>query len=132
MSQRRLKLTVLLRDVPHPPPRRLCSHPPYSPRWLASRGRTAEALQQLCKIRGVPSDDHRIQHEYLDIIVETRLDRAETLERHPNLQSGCTMDLIKLEFYGLGHLFTRRTWQRMSVGMTVVFFQQFIGINGRV
>lgn len=38
---------------------------PFSPRWLASKGRNKEALATLSKLRRVPEDDERVQYEYL-------------------------------------------------------------------
>src|SRR5947207_9403845 len=40
---------------------------PFSPRWLASKGRDDEALASLAKLRQLPPTDHRVQQEWIDI-----------------------------------------------------------------
>ena len=103
---------------------------PYSPRWLASRGRNAEALRALVKIRGVPASDPRIQREYLDIVIDCRLDNEATAARHPTLQNGTLFSRIKLELHGFLDLLKPRVLRRTFTGIAVVFFQEFSGING--
>jgi hypothetical protein len=43
---------------------------PYSPRWLVTKGRNAEALAALCKLRRLPNTDPRVQAEWLSIRAE--------------------------------------------------------------
>jgi hypothetical protein len=43
---------------------------PFSPRWLASKGRNEEALQSLAKLHSLLTSDRRVRQEYMDILVE--------------------------------------------------------------
>lgn len=96
---------------------------PYSPRWLALVGRNEEALSSLCKLRGLPSEDERIQSEYRGIVAEANFQKIVQQRRHPNASG------IKLEVASWGDLFTKKMLRRLIVGCGVLFFQQFSGIN---
>ncbi|RMY17920.1 hypothetical protein D0867_05688 [Hortaea werneckii] len=61
---------------------------PYSPRWLAMKGRTAESLASLCKLRRLPESDDRVQTEYNGILAEVAFQTAVQERRHPGLQPG--------------------------------------------
>lgn len=43
---------------------------PFSPCWLASKGRNKEVLQTLCKLRQLPSNDERVLREWYEIRAE--------------------------------------------------------------
>ncbi|KAL5363441.1 general substrate transporter [Aspergillus floccosus] len=83
---------------------------PYSPRWLALVNRQNDCLTSLCKLRGLPSSDETVQLEYQQIVTEISFQKA-------------------LELLSWMDLFTRKVWRRTAVGVGVVFFQQFSGIN---
>ena len=44
----------------------------YSPKWLAMRHRPDDGLQRPRKSRRLPSDEHRVQTEYQEIVTEVR------------------------------------------------------------
>ncbi|XP_044500947.1 sugar transporter ERD6-like 7 [Mangifera indica] len=81
---------------------------PESPRWLAKRGKGKEFEAALRKLRGKDAD---ISHEASEI-----QDYIETLERLPKAR---VLDL-----------FQRRYLRSVTIGVGLMFFQQFGGING--
>ncbi|KAI6878622.1 hexose carrier protein [Hortaea werneckii] len=98
---------------------------PYSPRWLAMKGRTAESLASLCKLRRLPESDERVQTEYNGILAEVAFQTAVQERRHPGLQPGG----LKLELAQWADLFHKKRWRRTAAGAGVMFFQQFQGVN---
>ncbi|KAJ4823996.1 hypothetical protein Tsubulata_039254 [Turnera subulata] len=81
---------------------------PESPRWLAKVGREKEFEAALRKLRGQNAD---ISHEAAEI-----KDYIETLERLPKVK--------------LFDLFHRRYRRSVIIGVGLMVFQQFGGING--
>lgn len=96
---------------------------PYSPRWLALVNRREECLACLCKLRGLPESDERVQNEYTSIITEIAIQNLAFERQHPGAIG------IKLEVLSWLDLFRRKLWKRTAVGVGVAFFQQFSGIN---
>lgn len=108
---------------------------PFSPRWLASKGRDAESLAALCKIRRVSPDDPRVQAEWLDIRAEVAFQKEIAEKRHPNLgraSKRSRSDAIKLELASYADCWKRGYWRRTIVGVGLMFFQQFVGINALI
>lgn len=106
---------------------------PFSPRWLASKGRDQETLQSLSRLRRVPQTDQRVRLEWFDIKAEVALQREALRERHPKLflnESKGTK--VKCEVVGWTDLFRKNCWRRTMVGMGIMFFQQFVGINALI
>ncbi|KAI4101881.1 MAG: hypothetical protein L6R37_004702 [Teloschistes peruensis] len=102
---------------------------PFSPRWLASKGRDDEALHNLGKLRQLPVTDHRVRQEWFDIRAEVAFHRQTSAIRHPHLQSKSMMNSIKLELVSWSDCFRRGCWRRTHIGIGIMFFQQFVGIN---
>ncbi|KAI7330654.1 hexose carrier protein [Hortaea werneckii] len=98
---------------------------PYSPRWLAMKGRTADSLASLCKLRRLPESDDRVQTEYNGILAEVAFQTAVQERRHPGLQPGG----LKLELAQWADLFHKKRWRRTAAGAGVMFFQQFQGTS---
>lgn len=96
---------------------------PYSPRWLALVDRREECLASLCKLRGLPETDERVQNEYTSIITEIAIQNLAFERQHPGATG------IKLEVLSWLDLFRRKLWKRTAVGVGIAFFQQFSGIN---
>jgi hypothetical protein len=96
---------------------------PYSPRWLALVNRKDDCLSSLVKLRGLPSNDERVQAEFNGVMAEVNFQRLVQQERHPEANG------IKLEILQWLDLFSRKTWRRTIVGVGIGFFQQFSGIN---
>jgi MFS family permease len=105
---------------------------PFSPRWLASKGRNKEALQTLSRLRRLPITDRRVRQEYMDIQAEVRFHHQINAERHPDLQGGGTKNAFLREMASWADCFRKRTWRRTHIAIMVPFFQQFSGINALI
>lgn len=106
---------------------------PFSPRWLASKGRDQEALESLAKLRQLPKSDTRVLQEWYDIRTEVAFQKEVAQERHPKLfGSRKAADRIRLELTSWADCFKKGCWRRTHVGMGIMFFQQFVGINALI
>ncbi|KAF2723414.1 putative MFS monosaccharide transporter [Polychaeton citri CBS 116435] len=105
---------------------------PFSPRWLASKGRIQEALASLAKLRQLPETDPRVQQEWFDIRAEVTLHQEIQAERHPTLQDGSKSSRLRLEIQSWLDCFRRGGWRRTHIGVIIMFFQQFVGINALI
>ncbi|OTA38589.1 hypothetical protein BTJ68_01358 [Hortaea werneckii EXF-2000] len=93
---------------------------PFSPRWLASKGRDQEALHNLAKLRQLPTTDRRVQLELFDIRAEVALHQEINAERHPKLQDGSASSRFLLEIQGWFDCFRRGCWRRTHVGIGII------------
>ncbi|POR38574.1 Putative glucose transporter rco-3 [Tolypocladium paradoxum] len=105
---------------------------PFSPRWLALKGREQDALVSLAKIRCLPATDSRVQREWLEIITESKFQQGILAERHPKLVHGGQLEKLKLEFVSWADCFKKGCWRRTHVGAGLMFLQQFVGINALI
>ncbi|OCT45448.1 High-affinity glucose transporter [Cladophialophora carrionii] len=108
---------------------------PFSPRWLVSKGRDREALAALVKLRRVPADDPRLQAEWYDIRAEVAFHKEVAQKRHPELGlqgRRSRLSAIKLELTAYADCFRQGYWRRTMVGIGLMFFQQFVGINALI
>lgn len=97
---------------------------PFSPRWLASKGRDEEALDSLCRLRSLPASDRRIRQELMDIQAEVRFHQQINRENHPEFQSGGTKNAILQELSSWADCFRKGCWRRTHIGIGLGFFQQ--------
>lgn len=97
---------------------------PFSPRWLASKGREEEALQSLSRLRQLPATDKRVRQEFMDIKAEVRFHQEINAQKHPNLQGGGLKSSLLLEMAGWADCFKSGCWRRTHVGVMLMFFQQ--------
>ncbi|KAF2456132.1 MFS transporter [Lineolata rhizophorae] len=108
---------------------------PFSPRWLVSKGRDSEALATLTKLRRVGEDDPRVQAEWFDIRAEVAFHKEVVETTHPSLGvSGHRSRgaAVKLELAAYMDCFRQGYWRRTMVGIMLMFFQQFVGINALI
>lgn len=105
---------------------------PYSPRWLSSKGRDKEALEVLSELRRLPPTDSRVQQEWCEIRAEVTFKQEVSRERHPHLQKPTRANRIKLEIVAWTDCFKHGCWRRTLVGVSIMFFQQFVGINALI
>lgn len=97
---------------------------PFSPRWLASKGRNAEARAVLAKLRRLPENDELVHLEFLEIEAAVRFDRETANEKYPGKKG------FKLSVQQYLDLFRHwPTFKRLAIGCVLQFFQQFTGIN---
>lgn len=82
---------------------------PFSPRWLAFQARDSEILDVLAKLRERPRTDPGVQQEWREIKVEVALVReTQTTWRE---------------------MWVGKIRKRTLIGVGIMFFQQFSGIN---
>ncbi|KAL8644775.1 MAG: hypothetical protein Q9210_007078 [Variospora velana] len=106
---------------------------PFSPRWLASKGRDDEALESLGQLRQLPVTDWRVQQEWFDIRAEAAFHRQTNAIKHPGLQRKSKVNSIKLEIASWIDCFRKGCWRRTHVGIGLMFFQvslyQSVGLS---
>ncbi|KAF8234435.1 general substrate transporter, partial [Tricholoma matsutake] len=107
-----------------------CFFLPPSPRLLVLHGRHEDALQSLARLRQRPLSDISLQIELLEMKVETRLiqqtitggESTDTDKREPWT--------LRAELRGWKRLFGQKYRDRTMVGVFIMVFQQWSGING--
>ncbi|RAL63199.1 hypothetical protein DID88_004278 [Monilinia fructigena] len=106
---------------------------PFSPRWLSYKGRDGEALEALMNLRQLPGSDPRIQLEARQMHDEVSHIREIHLQKYENLMesiSACSK--IKLELALWRDCFSPESIKRTHIGVVIMFFQQFVGINALI
>ncbi|KAJ8069847.1 hypothetical protein OCU04_000261 [Sclerotinia nivalis] len=101
---------------------------PFSPRWLSSKGKDDEALKALTKLRQLPDTDPRIRQEARQMREEVIHIREIHLQKHENIMNSA----IKLELALWGDCFASDSIKRTHIGVVIMFFQQFVGINALI
>lgn len=105
---------------------------PYSPRWLALRGRDQECLASLCRLRQLPDTDPRVQAEWITIRAEAIRNREVLVKAHPTMTDKSTKSEFKLELASWVDMFRVGSIRQTMIGILLMFFQQFVGINALV
>ncbi len=102
---------------------------PPSPRWLASRFENQPALCYLAQLRQLSPDDCKVQNEWMEIRVEVVYLREIREAQHPTLQRRSRLNRFKLEIASWLDCFESRYWKRTQIGVLLMLFQQFVGVN---
>ncbi|GFZ44935.1 hypothetical protein JCM24511_02661 [Saitozyma sp. JCM 24511] len=105
---------------------------PYSPRWLAMSGRDRDCLDSLCRLRQLPSTDPRVQAEWIVIRADAVRAREVEVLAHPSLSQTGSWSEFKLEMASWGDMFRGGVIRQTMIGIVIMFFQQFTGINALV
>lgn len=105
---------------------------PFSPRWLAGKGRDLEALHSLMRLRKLSKEDPRLQAEWIAVRAEAIRNREVLVQAHPSLQGQDGLSELKLEIASWVDMFKPKMLRRTQIGIMLMFFQQFVGINALV
>lgn len=105
---------------------------PFSPRWLAFKGRDEQSLVTLAKIRQLPTTDERVQQEWFEIRSEVAYQNERNAALHPNQKTEGLWNQIKLQFMLYVDCWKMPIYKRTQVAVGLMFFQQFVGINALI
>lgn len=103
---------------------------PYSPRWLAQVGRDEDALQSLVRLRRLPATSPVVQAEWITIRAEAIRNRDVLVTAHPTLVGDDLKSVLKMEAASWMDMFRPGVNKRTMIGVALMIFQQFTGING--
>ncbi|RAK86349.1 sugar transporter [Aspergillus costaricaensis CBS 115574] len=101
---------------------------PFSPRWLAMRGRDQDSLSCLAKLRKRSPQEEKVQLEWKGILSEVRFQQALLERDYPD--HACHPLLVGFKQWV--DLFRPRYLRRTLVALAIPFFQQFSGVNAFV
>ncbi|GAB5590991.1 hypothetical protein Unana1_05891 [Umbelopsis nana] len=102
---------------------------PFSPRWLMSQNREADALKVLSRLRRLPPDTPIIEEEWREIKATVEFDRQVEKERYPQHINNGARGKFMIGLGGYLDLFRKGIFKRLWLGCALQFFQQFTGIN---
>ncbi|OCF61357.1 monosaccharide transporter [Kwoniella mangroviensis CBS 10435] len=105
---------------------------PYSPRWLAFKGRDEESLQSLMTLRRLPASDPRVQAEWIAIRAEAVRNREVAVSAHPQYQGDSFSSQLKLEAATWADMFRPKFFRKTQIGIMLMFLQQFVGVNALI
>jgi MFS family permease len=105
---------------------------PYSPRWLMAQGRDEEALAVISKLRRLPEDHHLVIEEWKDIKATVEFDHHLERQRYPEHVDNGSKGRTMIELLGYRDLFRKGTFNRLCIASTLMFFQQFTGMNALI
>jgi hypothetical protein len=92
---------------------------PFSPRWLATRHRDDDCVAALCRLRRLPAEDPTLRAEFLEIKAAVMFDE----EVNEELRKGGG------RLGSWSAMLTRNMFKRVMIGVWIMIFQQFTGIN---
>ncbi|KAG0645882.1 MFS glucose transporter mfs1 [Hyphodiscus hymeniophilus] len=91
---------------------------PFSPRWLMIKHRDEECIDALSRLRRLAPEDPLLRAEYLEIKAAVLFDEETEAELNANTKFGAWRAL-----------FTANMFKRLNIGVWIMIFQQFTGIN---
>lgn len=96
---------------------------PFSPRWLAMRGRDQYSLGCLAKLRRCSPQEEKVQLEWKGILSEVRFQQALLERDYPDH----ARHPLLVGFKQWVDLFRQRYLRRTLVALAIPFFQQVCG-----
>ncbi|RSH89702.1 hypothetical protein EHS25_002253 [Saitozyma podzolica] len=93
---------------------------PYSPRWLAMRGRDRDCLDSLCRLRQLPSTDPRVQSEWIVIRADAIRTREVEVLAHPSLNQTGSWSEFKLEMASWEDMFRGGVFRQTMIGIVII------------
>lgn len=91
---------------------------PFSPRWLAIKHRDDDCIASLSKLRRLDPSSALLRAEFLEIKAAVLFDEETEAEYNANNKFGAWKAL-----------FSANMFKRLSIGVWIMIFQQFTGIN---
>ncbi|KAE8452949.1 hypothetical protein EG329_012136 [Mollisiaceae sp. DMI_Dod_QoI] len=91
---------------------------PFSPRWLMMKHRDDDCIASLSKLRRLSPENALLRAEYLEIKAAVLFDEEIEAELNANTKFGAWKAL-----------FTPNMFRRLNIGVWIMIFQQFTGIN---
>ncbi|CAK4010709.1 MFS monosaccharide transporter [Lecanosticta acicola] len=102
---------------------------PFSPRWLGLVGRDTECLATLAKLRKLPTEDTRVQAEWIIIraeaILQARLSGVSSRGGSKSFRQH-----VICEYRRWARCAEKRYIKRIWLGVVINLFQQWVGVNG--
>ena len=103
---------------------------PQSPRHLMNRGREADCLETLARLRSESVDSIRVRLEFLEIKALREFTNRTQAVKYPHLQDGSFKSRFLIGFYEYASLVTNPSlFRRTTVACLIMTFQQWNGIN---
>lgn len=91
---------------------------PFSPRWLAMRGRNGESLAALAELRRRPEENDHVQFEWKGILADVRFHQKLLQREYPNSHP------LLVELKEWASLFRSKYFNQTLVALAIPFFQQ--------
>ena len=103
---------------------------PQSPRHLMNRGREADCLETLARLRSESIDSMRVRIEFLEIKALHEFEKRTAAIKYPHLQDGSFKSNFMIQFKDYLSLVTNPSlFRRTTVACLIMTFQQWNGIN---
>lgn len=101
---------------------------PFSPRFLVSKGKDAQAIKSISYLRNLSEDHPLVRAEFLEIKADAEFEDRIYKQRFPNMKVDSEW---RREFVQYTSLFkSRDAFKRVTLAGMVMFFQQWTGIDG--
>ena len=99
---------------------------PFSPRWLAKKGRDEEALKVLSLLRKVPVEHELVQVEFKEIKAECLFEQRAFAKNFPHLAEREKTSILTSEVAQYWNIIrTKDNFKRVATAWLVMFFQQW-------
>lgn len=103
---------------------------PFSPRWLAKKGRDEEAIATLATLRQLDASHELIQTEFKEIKAEALFERRAFMRDFPQMAAKEEASVWTSELAQYWNIMrTKDNFKRVATAWLVMFFQQWSGID---